>query len=405
MISREQVERRSPGWWAYWITAKISAYLLRGAAPGTWVARRSLATREIEFGRSDIDLGLVLGPGQDKPENLCRLHRRFTTIRRFNPVLGGCLQLYRSEDFEDLWQWDTVFASLESRSLAHLCGPALPILGPAKCLVTDGRRRFLLWFEAFFTLLLQRRRPRELEKVALELWNYLALAQGHLETPLLRRSQMRRALTSMEGPQVVEALRKPDGTRVFGLRLAERLHHDLHAPLERLAQPLVFRAAIPPFAIERLVVLIPGPEVEPPPEYESPGALLATPELLNLFVHHRNSFSYLVLPQEVRDLGIEPPGRTARVQDLAYFSVHHFLFHPGFSPVCPHPEARLWVLEQELKTLQDGSSQPNFSGPEFERKAEWRVSVEEYYRTQYEAFGERGERIRRELRQFVDGQG
>ena len=96
--------------WLYALSGKI-----RSAG-----ARRSVGTGEIYFGRSDIDLELVLKPGSCDGRSLGSLYQVHRIIRALNPALGH-IWVMGPGDIDLLSEWDTVWGSMaddESMELA-----------------------------------------------------------------------------------------------------------------------------------------------------------------------------------------------------------------------------------------------------------------------------------------------
>ena len=78
-------------------------------------ARRSVGTGEIYFGRSDIDLELVLQPDCCDGKRLSSLYRVHRLLDALNPALGH-VWVMAPGDVELLSRWDTVWASMEEQS-------------------------------------------------------------------------------------------------------------------------------------------------------------------------------------------------------------------------------------------------------------------------------------------------
>lgn len=386
-----RLERSSGVWarWLYWLAAKASAWWLsETGCVESAVARRSLATGEIAFARSDIDLALFLKPGEDRGPGLARLYQRFRLLRRLNPALGQ-VEIHRPGDLERFATRDTVWGSMERRSAVALAGQP-PGLEQKPVEKEHACRRFLLWFELLLPLVLSRRRPREMQKVALEIWNFFALASGLIEQPFIRRADMMLYLSVSRYRHWCDRLRSADEVKTFALVLAGEFHQHHRQPLEKLAGPLSFSALVPPFCTRRTFHVLSHPTDPLPAEGLAPGSFVVTPEYLDLYVQMRNGFSYELLPGELRDTGIEEPTAKGLGRDLLYNNAHHFLFHPSFSdPHTPHPRARVTWLERAANALESGQFPSRGEAEEWERLAHWDGTHLEYYCSEYEELSRR----------------
>ena len=356
------------------------------------LVHRSVATGEVRFGQSDLDLVLVLRPQATNGSRLAGLLRLVRWLQFLNPAMLH-REVYPPGGLEDFGSRDTVWASIERRTLLRVYGqdarpPLLPINRD------HATRRLLVWWETFFTTALARRHPRNLEKACLECWNFFAVAQGLLSEPLLRRSDMKSHMLQSGHPPP-SSLREPEGARRFLLDLIARLHRDRRRPLARLAAPFVFETTLAPHCQHRRFLVLPSADSPLPPEYIA-GDLVATPELLDLFMHSKNAFMHWSLPKEMAELGMSAPSSTAFRRDAHYTCAANFLFFPGFGDrVSVHPRVRLNCVRHALECLRRGDY-PTALGQE-----PWLIGdARAYYLEEYDALELERSELARELAGF-----
>ena len=294
---------------AYRTAAYVTARLL-GTSPAVQsvLVHRSVATGEVVFGRSDIDLVVVIRrEASFDGEQLASLYRLVRRVRRVNPALSH-IDVFEPDGIERLARTDTCLASTERRSLKLLCGkPAtFPDLAvePSHALA-----RFVLWAEWYFAIALQTRNRRNIRKIALEMWNDYALAEGLLAEPLLRRDEMEHHLTATEGSAAARDLDDPARGAAFTFELAMRLHRSRLPELGKLSTPLVFETTTAPLGLARIFAVLPRANSPLPPEvFARPGVFPCIPEVLHLHLHYRNAYLAWAMPHQLVDLGMNLPG-------------------------------------------------------------------------------------------------
>ncbi|HVN29469.1 MAG TPA: hypothetical protein VMT64_13320, partial [Candidatus Binataceae bacterium] len=207
--------------------------------------RRSAATGEVDFGRSDIDLMVIVHP-EKAADGGCieALYRSVTRARRFNPALTD-VEVYTPDAVAAHAGTDTFWASSDRRAAMLLCGdpieiPSLPV-DPNHAL-----HRFLFFLETFFSIALQRRNERNLRKISLECWNAYASAERLIDEPYLLRSEMEAHALRVENKLNVTALAEPRYASRFVLELADRMHRSRMPVLQKLDRPLIFEAITAP---------------------------------------------------------------------------------------------------------------------------------------------------------------
>ncbi len=364
--------------------ASLSARILAGSPiVKSVVLHRSAATGEISFCRSDIDLLLVIDQEQvDDAARVAGLYRALCRARWLNPALGH-VDVYDQGTIAAQARTDTVWASVERRSQLLLRGRPVDI--PCTPVQADhALARFLLWVEWFFAISVQQRNRRNLKKLSLESWNAYALADGTMREPCVLRREMETHLRIAEPVVEPDRLEEPSYAVKFVLGLGERLHRSRLPALRKLDKPLIFEAITSPLCLPRVFVVLPRADSPLPPESFRKGAFLCTPEVLDLAVRYKNAFLYWVLPQELIDLGIEPPAVTTFLGSCLHFCQSRFLLHPGFATPGPATHAaRLNIIRQAMEGISRDGLPPPVAQTEIREMMAAGVPVADYYRTEY----------------------
>jgi len=368
--------------------ARVLAQILgRHPAVRSVFVRRSVASGEASFGRSDIDFGIILRTPQGLDQEtrwLVSLSGLYQNLRRLIPITGECL-VYRPEEF--LWYAtveDTYRGSLDRRAARWLFGDriVLPIVPVRR---EHAIRRQLFWFESYLMTALRKRHRRNLQKFALEMWNALAVARGLLKEPYLTRREAQEHWRQLPSETHPPALDDPEIAFAACCGLAGRLHAEVFDPLPQLRAPQVFSASLPPDREPRLFVVLPRAGHFLPREAWNSRSLVITPEALELLVHYVNPFAYLAAPEAMRALGIRPPGWEAFLLAVHHFVGGHKLRGPGFSHRDPVRVVRAVALFRHTLPLLELGATPTHL-PELEagccRAA---ATVEEFYRRDYAA--------------------
>lgn len=345
------------------------------------------------FARSDQDLVLVLAPQERHGQELARLYQRLRGLRWLNPALCH-LEVVQASELVRLASIDSAWAFQESRSGWPLWGD-LP-RWPSNALQPDhALGRFLLWCEVFIPSNARRGSPRHRRKLALECWNFFAAAQSLLPGPLVHRRAMAQHLQAVRGEPT--DLAEPSGMMSFVLNLASEMHATRRPPLAGLARPWIGTLRMAPHGTRRPLWVLPTADW-PLPERLPPGVLLATPQLLDLFLGFKNGWIWWDLPRPLRDLGLTPPRRESLHHQARYYASPHFLRYPGFAdPRAPHPGYRLACLERALPWLSDD---PPVDGPEWPEELTFLQGpsrIVSYYRHEYDALMERCQALEQAL--------
>jgi predicted nucleotidyltransferase len=346
--------------------AKVAARLLgRSELVETVYIRRSVAAGEVVFGRSDIDLGIVVkAEAEASGEALLSLARRFQAVRRAVPLVGEG-EVRTPRDVERWIRTDTYRGSLERRVDILAYGKPLGI-PPLPVAPEHAARWVTLWLEHHFPRAVQQGNARNLRKFAAEMWNAYATATGILEEPLPSRAATVEQLRESGELDLREAT--PEETVAFCLQLAEtfRDRGRRRPALGKLARPVIFRAVLPPLFEPRTFVVVPEPGWPLPPEAFQTDSFVSTPEALDLYVHDVNGYAFSVVPQELRDLGLCAPERAELVRSCRHYGSGHYIRSPGFlkqTAAIGSPQQRVSALQQALTPLEQGEVPGPLSAP------------------------------------------
>jgi predicted nucleotidyltransferase len=343
---------------------------------------RSVATGEVSFGHSDIDLLMIVrqprGESADGPE-LAGLLAWLRLVRICNPALGH-IEVHDPAGMARWIRIDTYRGSQDRRSAILLAGKPVD-LTPTPVRREDAVRRFCIWAEGFFSTAVRQRNRRNLRKTSLEMWCAWATAMGVLEAPCLTRREMAaRWAESADAPLLDTLTADPfrAASVVFGL--AKRLHDSLLPPLRALAQPLLMDLRMPPRYRQRMLVTLPSADSPLPREAFRPGSFLCTPEVFDLCLHYLNPFLAWVCPAELTGLGIELPAPSAFARAGRFFGHNHTLRNPGFihQDTWTAP-AFVEVMRHSLPYLDEGRIPQPLGDATVARLAADRPSCREYY--------------------------
>jgi hypothetical protein len=318
----------------YKLVARVAGGLL-----GRWkivesvYVHRSVAVGEVSFGRSDIDLLIVVrSPETESADGaeLASLYRGVSVLSRLGPVLGH-VQMHDSRGLGRWMRTDTYRGSLDRRSSVLLSGK--PATMPCVPVRREDAVRWFAWYPAhFFSTAVRERNRRNLRKIATEMWNAYAVAQGRISEPdLTRKEAEARALSDQAGAGLADVALDPGRAPDFVFALAKLLHDALLPPLEPLRKPMVFPALSPPRFPERVYVIVPQAGFPAPAEAFAPFSFFCTPELLHLYSHYVNPFTAWYWPPELRRLGFVQPAPREYVRACLFFLEDNMLRFPGFA--------------------------------------------------------------------------
>jgi hypothetical protein len=377
--------------------ARLSArMLISSPIVESVLLHRSVATGEVLFGRSDIDMLMVVN--EEKAEDgasIASLYRALHRAQLFNPALNQ-VDLYEPSGITSHAEMDTFWASIERRTTMLLRGE--PVQIPFAPVNPDhALSKFLLWVEWFFAISVQQRNRRNLWKISLECWNAYASAEGLIGEPFLLRSEMEAAARRIEENLTTKRLEDPFYAMRFVFELARRLHRSRLPALRKLSKPLVFEAITAPLCLRRLFVVVPRADSPPPPEAFMNGAFPCTLEILDLFVHVKNAFFYWILPPELFELRMQPPSVSEFLRSCSYYSHSRFLFHPGFAdPSPPRQAVRMALVRYAMDWASRCELPPAIAPAKIqEMMAAGATTIADYYRREYEP-------LRRDTRQIEE---
>jgi hypothetical protein len=350
---------------------------------GSIYVHRSVATGEIAFGRSDIDLMIIVrqpkGDTADGPE-LASLYEKLRLARFFNPALGH-VEVHDPAGVRRWLELDSYRSSQERRSAVLLHGravefPSMPVRRQ------DAVRRFGNWADGFFSTAVRERNRRNLRKTALEIWCAYATALGHLEEPCLTRPEIAaRWAESGDAALLDDLARDPFRAPAVVFRLAKKLHDSLLPPLHSLAGPLLITVLMPPRYRRRTIVILPGAESPLPREAFQKGSSVCTPELFDLYLHYMNPFLAWVCPADLTRLGIQSPAPAAFVTACLFFGHNHTFRNPGFVHMDTWtPAAWIELVRHALPYLESERIPPPLGDEMVQRVVADRPSCSEYYR-------------------------
>lgn len=365
------------------------------------VLHRSVATGEVDFGRSDIDLLMIVDEEKAaEGANIASLYRAVNRARFFNPALTD-IDVYEPGGIASHAQIDTLWASTERRTTTLLRGE--PVRIPLVAVNPDhALSRFLLWVEWFFAISLQQRNSRNLWKISLECWNAYASAEGLIGEPYVLRSEMKAHASRNEENLTTKQLGEPSYAARFVLELADRLHSSRLPALRKLDKPLIFEATMAPLCLRRLFVIVPRADSPLPPQAFVNGAFIGTPEIFDMFVHAKNAFLHWILPPELLVLGMQPPSVSEFLSSCRYYDHSRFLFHPGFAnPNRQMQSARMALVQHAMDWASRCEPAPAIPEVKIhEMMASGAATIEEYYRTEYESLWRDSRRIQESLRKL-----
>jgi hypothetical protein len=365
---------------------------------------RSVATGEVDFGRSDIDLMIVVDEEKAaNGANIESLYRAVNRARFFNPALTD-LDVYKPSAIASHAQIDTFWASTERRTATLLRGAPVQIsldaVNPDHAL-----SKFLLWVEWFFAISLQQRNSRNLWKISLECWNAYASAEGLIGEPYVLRSEMEAQASRIEENLTTKQLGEPSYAARFVFELADRLHRSRRPALRKLDKPLIFEGTTAPLCLRRLFVVLPRADSPLPSQAFVNGAFIGTPEFFDLFVRAKNAFLHWILPPELLALDIQPPAVSEFLRACRYYGHSRFLFHPGFAnPNRPLQSARMALVKYAMDWASRCEPAPAIGEMKIrEMMAAGASTIAEYYRTEYESLSRDSRRIQESLRELSGG--
>ena len=382
-FSRQEQEQRTLATRVYLQAARaIAAVLARKKIVETIFVRRSVASGEVVFGRSDIDLSIVIRDPASGAA-LCSLANSFRALHFPFPMLGQA-QVYDSLDLRTWWHTDPYRARIDGQAGIVLHGP--PVSIPRLPVRPDQAAwRAVFWLDGYIPRAFRLGNRRDLRKLAIEMWNGYATASGLAPEPFVRRCDALRAWSG--GPGFPgEALRSSSPRRLLSvcLDVAGQLHRLLLPALRPLRDPVVWRTRLPPVWAETVLVIVPRPDAELPPEAGLPNAMLLTPEAMHLYIEFVNAFADWILPSSIRDLGIPCASRAAFVRACRNYGASFRTRSPGFEDKTPLAAVgRAFTSRYAASALAAGRMPVPATIQQLGFEGELTRSVSRYYREIY----------------------
>lgn len=319
----------------------------------TVFVRRSVASGEASFPRSDIDVSVVvLDP---TPAVVAAVADRVVGLRRVLPVLGEAIL----HDAEDLVRWthlDTYRGSIDRRAAFAVHGPA-PAIPLVPTNVRHALWRLAFWLGTFLPRALARRNLVNLRKFALEAVGAHAVAVGALAEPPLTRAE---ALTLPAARLLpTDESRPEDWLRAFFDVLG-----DAHRATRPAVEPLMpgeHATTWPNSGRPARLVALDSPGARLPATAASPGAVIVTAEALDLLVSCVNPALWWALSDPLRASVRRPEAGALRHFALVESSLWR-LCAPGLHGCARDEPARRVALAMDLADGAAGG--PGWTPPE-----------------------------------------
>ena len=348
-----------------------SVYVARGVARG-----------EVSFGRSDIDLRVIVRTPDpeslDGPE-LLSLYRRMCILRRINPAFNH-MMVFDPQGLNRSSRLDTYHNSLERRSGILLSGKDNPIpYNPVRR--KDAIRWFAYYMDRFFPVAVHQRNGRNLRKFSTEIWKAWAVARGMTPEPYLTMKESKiGARTDPAGVGLLGKVHDPEFAVKYIMNLAVILHDALFPKLQSLLKPIIFRMPLPPRSVHRVFVILPQQISSLPAEVFDGQSFIATPELFHLYIHFVNPFINWSFPEELKNVGFLPPEPREFVRACLFYGQDNMLRFPGFvRPDTWTPGMTVAINRYCIPYLLNGEIPPPIPEGAVQKELNHRPTISEYY--------------------------
>jgi hypothetical protein len=322
---------------------------------------RSVGRGEVCFGRSDIDLHVIVRTpdpdSADGPE-LASLYRRMCVLRKLNPALSH-MRIFDPQGLDRWSRMDTFYTSLERRSVILLAGKENPIpYYPVRR--EDAIRWIAYWNDEFFPVAVRQRNGRNLRKFCTEIWKAWAVARGITPEPYLTMSESELgARSDPVGAGLLGRIHDPDFAVKYVMNLAGILHDALFPKLRPLLEPIIFRMPLPPRPFHRVFVILPQQMSSFPAEVLDDQSFIATPELFHLYIHFVNPFMNWRIPAELKSMGFLTPEPREFVRACLFYGQDNMLRFPGFvRPDTRTPDTTVVINRYCIPYLRNGEIPP-----------------------------------------------
>lgn len=295
--------------------------------------RRSLASGEIVFGKSDIDLTILIDYFREERREavfLCDLCDTYSRIKKLLPILGEC-NIFNDFDIR-VWYSLKTYEWLVDRNWIRLYGKEID-LPEIKINKDDILFKFLWWvFESLFVSY-KKKRVRSCFNILLELSNGYFTYTGAFDKPKLKREHVLEYL--IETNPICKELRilqhppyKSLGSENYrhldrwiyqeSLKLCDKLYDQVPKKLEgEVKCSQIFSHSPPDFLHTKYIIIkaLTGKEIENGLNVmeNNQEAVVITDKLLNLYLYYYNPWEYYAMMRTSGPFGLsEPPAEAMR---------------------------------------------------------------------------------------------
>lgn len=293
--------------------------------------RRSAAAGEVRFGRSDIDLGIVLHHDCATPEGARELSLLNRTVRRLRlgfPWLGQC-EVHAVDELADWAELESFRVTCDLGSAVLLCGP--PVEYPCHAITTaQAAYRTAFWFENYLPRAFRLGRCTDLWKFSVEMWNTVGLALGRWSKPYLSRGETLTAWRQSEPNPPTPSWSATELWRRI-MAFADELYSKLGPSLREPSELLMARLALPPSFMQRTLVIGSSDQLAKHLPLLPRDALPMTPAGLGLYLEYVNPALYERLPPAMLDLGFKEPSPLSWHTALRRWCCPILARKPGFA--------------------------------------------------------------------------
>jgi len=295
--------------------------------------KRSLASGEIVFGKSDIDLTILIADfDQEKEEAsfLCDLCDTYSRIRKVLPILGEC-DIYNDFDIR-AWYCLNTYESFADRNWIRLYGKEINPF-PLKGNKEDMIFKFLWWIFEFLLISYRKKTVKGCFNILMELANGYYTYMGAFDEPKLKREHVLDYLVAVD-PSCGELrlLQRAFHSGFRGknyrhlnrwiyrecLSLCDKLYDQVAKKLEgEVKCSQIFSYSPPDFLATKYLVVRSSTEREIEDCLEimerDQQAVLITDKLLNLYLYYYNPWEYYAMMMTNGPFGLsEPPAEAMR---------------------------------------------------------------------------------------------
>ena len=295
--------------------------------------RTSLASGEIVFGKSDIDLAILIEDfdrGKEEANFIHHLCDTYLHIRKILPMIGEC-DIFNHFDIQ-AWNCFNTYAWFADRNWIRLYGEKINPL-QIRMNKEDAIFKFIWWIFNFLFKQYRKKRTRSCFNILLELANSYYTYIGTFDKPKLKREHVLNYL--METNPWCKELRVLQRTFYRGLRGGNynRLNRWIYQECLRLCDKLYDRVSrklegevkfsdqlsFSPdglFHSKYIVVKsLDGKEIKNGLDFmeKNQGARLITDKLLNLYLYYCNPWEYYTIVRTNGPFGLlEPPAEAVQ---------------------------------------------------------------------------------------------